>query len=82
MKKLVRAELILGMEIDHNKSIKTLTMIQTSYIDDVDGRLGQRVSKGVDKPYASGLKLSSAQSPTTEEGQLVMYALEAVSLLD
>ncbi|OWY99374.1 polyprotein [Phytophthora megakarya] len=66
MKKLDAAKFILGMEIDHDKEVKTLMIKQTRYIDDVAERFGQRDAKRVDNPCASNLKVSKTPSPRTD----------------
>ena len=68
IKELGKAEFNLGMEINHDRSSRILMIKKTRCIDDVVKKFGQKDAKSVDNPCAVVIKLSSAQSPTTEEG--------------
>ena len=57
------------MEINHDRSVRTLMIKPTRYIDDVIKKFSQKDAKSVDNAFAVGMQLSSAQSPTTEEGR-------------
>ncbi|ETP08782.1 hypothetical protein F441_15296 [Phytophthora nicotianae CJ01A1] len=72
MKELGEAKFILGMEINHDYSSKTLMIKQTRYIDDVVERFKQKDAKVVVNPCESGLKLTSAQSPTAQAERMEM----------
>ena len=71
-KELGKAEFVLSMEIKQNRSAKTIMIKQTCYIDDVVKKFVQKDDKSVDNPCAVKMKLSSAQSHTTEEGRSTM----------
>ena len=81
IKELGKAEFFLGMEINHNRSARIIMIKQTSYIDDVVKNFGQKDAKRVDKPCAVGMKLSSTQSPTTEERRSAMRLMTYRSLI-
>ena len=50
-----KAEFILGIEINHNRSSRTLMIKETRYIDDVVKQFGQNDAKNVDNPCAVGM---------------------------
>ncbi|KAG2905207.1 hypothetical protein PC114_g11610 [Phytophthora cactorum] len=52
MKELGEAKLILGMEIDHDKTAGTLMIKQYRYIDDAVERSNRQVAKTGNNPYA------------------------------
>ena len=57
MKELGKVKFVLGMEMDHDGNVSTLTIRQTRYIDDVVSRCNQEDAKAVVNPCDSGLKL-------------------------
>ncbi|CEG45015.1 retrotransposon ty1-copia subclass [Plasmopara halstedii] len=81
MKELGEAKIILGMEIDHQRSAILLTIKQTRYIDDVVERFTQQDAKAVENPCESGLKLSKFQSPITDAGRNKMWKKPYRSLI-
>ncbi|OWZ16189.1 polyprotein [Phytophthora megakarya] len=58
MKEPGKAKFILGIEIDHDHSAKTLRIKQTRYIDDVVARFNQQEAKMVVNPCEAGMKLT------------------------
>ncbi|KAG3088906.1 hypothetical protein PI124_g16849 [Phytophthora idaei] len=81
MKELGDVKLILGMEIDHNKTAGTLMIKQTRYIDDAVERFNQGNAKPVENPCASNMKLSKSMSPTTAEERAEMQTRPYRSLI-
>ncbi|GMF33539.1 unnamed protein product [Phytophthora fragariaefolia] len=81
MMELGTVKFILGMESDLDKDAGTLMTKQTRYIDDVVERFGQQAAKTVDNPCTSGLKLTKAQSPETDEKRAEMQSRPYRSLI-
>lgn len=72
MGELGEAKFILEMEINHDRTGKTLIIKQTRYINDVVERFYQQSSKAVENPCESGMKLSKMQAPATVAGRQEM----------
>ncbi|POM81605.1 Rve domain containing hypothetical protein [Phytophthora palmivora] len=82
MKMLDEVKFVLGMEIDHDYTSKTITIKQTRYIDDVVERFNQKDAKMVLSPCDLGLKLTTIQSPTTQTERMKMQVLWTRALLE
>ncbi|CAH0481276.1 unnamed protein product [Peronospora belbahrii] len=72
MKLLGEVRFILGMEIDHDKNVKTLMIKQTRYIDDVVKRFNEQNATSVEYPCAFDIKLSKLLFPATKEERAKM----------
>jgi hypothetical protein len=67
MKDMGEAHFILGIEIDRDRSTRTLCLSQKSYVKKVLERYGMNDSKPIATPLDTGVKLSKADCPTTAE---------------
>lgn len=72
MKDLGAAKRILGMDINRNRTLKKLYLSQKTFLEKVLERFFIHTSKPVTTPLAQHFKLSSTQSPTTDEERLEM----------
>ncbi|POM60749.1 polyprotein [Phytophthora palmivora] len=70
VKGLGEAKFIIGMEINHDYSLNTVTIKQTRYIDDVVEMFNQKNANMVVNPCESGLKLTTTQSAITREERI------------
>ena len=66
------AKKILGMEITRERSSRKLFLTQKGYIERVIERFGMKGAKSVVTPLAPHFRLSSKQSPVTEEEKASM----------
>lgn len=67
MKDLGEAHFILGIQIERDRSARTLSLSQQAYIAKIVERYGMTNSKPVATPLDHGAKLSKADSPTTDQ---------------
>ena len=72
MEDLGPAQKILGMEITRDRQKGELYLSQRSYIKKVIDRFGIKDAKPVSTPMAHYFKLTSSQSPTTDEEEEFM----------
>ncbi|RVW25411.1 Retrovirus-related Pol polyprotein from transposon TNT 1-94 [Vitis vinifera] len=72
MEDLGPAQKILGMEITRDRQKGELYLSQRSYIKKVIDRFGIKDAKPVSTPMAHYFKLTSSQSPTTDEEEKFM----------
>lgn len=75
LKDLVKAEFILGIQIEYQKECKTLRISQKSYFDEVIRRFGQETAKpslvslDVSSPFSASDMVSTAEDRVTMEGK-------------
>ncbi|GAB6025573.1 hypothetical protein CHUAL_014034 [Chamberlinius hualienensis] len=67
------AKFCLGIEINHDKARKSITLTQTKYINDVLDRFGMKDCKPVSTPMDPNHKLLLPEKPNAEEMKRLPY---------
>lgn len=72
MKDLGEAKYVLGLEIERNRLLRTLTIGQQTYIKNILERFNMQDCKPVSTPFERGTLLQKSNCPNTPEGVEVM----------
>jgi hypothetical protein len=63
---------ILGMKILRDRSVRKIWLSQKSYVERILQRFNMQNAKPVGTPFPNNEKISSEQSPSTEEERIEM----------
>ena len=78
MKDLGQAKKILGIQIHRDRKKKELSLSQKQYIEKVLKRFNMTEAKVVSTPLAKDFKLSTTQSPSTNEEKKEMSRIHTL----
>ena len=81
MSDLGQANYVLGIEISRDRDRKLIGLSQKAYIEKILKRFNMENCTGCDVPFSKGDKLSSEQSPKTEQERIEMQDKPYASLV-